>query len=258
MVAICASSKSAYDALTATFTPACKTRTTTKSSGSGNIDNRPLPGDYTNMHGYTVNYSVSRNLTNVGEDLIVEINGTITAESDDDQKEIVGTISAQRIDYFNIRQKGADVMWTADEHGMGELLHAAEAVYGDSETGWNPKVEKFLEDMELMYATDLLYLDKMEIKKGHRGQSLGLHVARETIEVFCKNMALVICQPYPMSIKRDDEGQVTDKVGLRIGLQKLRAYWERLGFVQLPGTEYWVFSNAYNLDEVPALGVAAA
>ena len=90
-------------------------------------------------------------------------------------------------------------------------------------------------------STDLLILDRIELKPEYRGQGFGLLAIRCMIGMFGWPCGLVACKPYPLQFERSNRWELPAQVsrradGLRKARKKLRQYWAQVGFERVPGT----------------------
>jgi GNAT superfamily N-acetyltransferase len=94
-------------------------------------------------------------------------------------------------------------------------------------------------------------LERLVIFPEHRGRGVGLTVLRTLIERYRMGMGLIAMKPYPLQYEFFREDEVEDIPRAVLGLdlfhgshaastKKLKAYYGRLGFKNVPRTGYMV------------------
>lgn len=167
-------------------------------------------------------------------DYVTEIRGTIFIFQRDDEgfetedQIEVGEVVAYYADLWRARMAGLDVF---------EVFDAA------SETGtltymtlWDQEIEDFKESLiGGMSGLNALLLERIRIRPEFRGRRLALAATRITIDHFARDCALVALKPYPLDVAED-----APEVEIREAIAGLTAYYARLGFFTVPGSELMV------------------
>ena len=118
-------------------------------------------------------------------------------------------------------------------------------LFDDDTAEWSDTVQKLFHHV---YPSDLLILDRMQIKKEFRGQGLGLLAARTTMECFGGGCGIVALKPFPLQYEsKRQRGRkvplcIADPEGYKTSLKKLQRYWSRLGMKRVKGTDLWALS----------------
>ncbi|MDP2018967.1 hypothetical protein [Hydrogenophaga sp.] len=113
------------------------------------------------------------------------------------------------------------------------------------------KVVKVLPEGD-RWQPNILILDRMEIFPKYRGEGIGLNALRCLQRQFSTGCGIIAMKPFPLQFEGGTPEENADsptfvKLGLgtfdrneKRAMAKLRAYYARLGFVRVPGTEYMV------------------
>lgn len=182
---------------------------------------------------------------------LFEHEGKIVLTDDDARpSETIGSFSAIVIDAQSAMVEREDLFHVFDSHsdtaiGYFEDLYESEggefkekvarAAYGEGFT-WNP---------------NLLILDRLVVSPAHRGHGVGLLALRDIIHRLRAGMGLIAMKPFPLQFeaRHQDDAEESARLGLNLfkitearATAKLRRYYGRLGFKQVPRSKYMVRS----------------
>jgi GNAT superfamily N-acetyltransferase len=173
--------------------------------------------------------------------------GEIQLFGEDEEFVTIGQAAAQVVHLSVASDDGVpwfDVLdaTNADTASCLELIETCE----DDWTNW---VRKTLEP----HYSDLLILDRIQIKPSYRGKGFGLHAADALIRSLGGGAGIVTCIPAPYHLLENDR---EDKHLLNTAsadsyssdwneaVARLRAYWSLLGFQPVPYSEICALSQA--------------
>ena len=123
----------------------------------------------------------------------------------------------------------------------------------------------YREFVEALSGQDLLYLETAEILREFRGKQLGTAMVLETISLFASGCAAIVLEAHPIRHRAEgspspwERGMRWDKLAktdqqYKRGAERLRAYWGKLGFIEVPGSDRFMYRDCaftYKLDEEP-------
>lgn len=146
-----------------------------------------------------------------------------------------------------------------DEHSEHVSAYHA-PIFGDQSPSFSEEVFRAI-DGEIV-ENNLLILDRLELLPDIRGRGIGLKIIRHMINRFGAGAGLVGIKPFPLQL----EGQLTPEKNISVwrkqlnldkypqneseATKKLRNYYSKVGFKDLPGTPYMVFSTAYRIPNI--------
>ena len=122
------------------------------------------------------------------------------------------------------------------------------------------RIVKKQED-ELLEGGDLQLVNRMEVDPAHRGHGLGLFMIEAADHVLNGHMSSQVIKPFPLQFEGGDfgfppppaEAGEERRRALAAARAKISAYYDRIGFTQVDGTEFMHRSNIY---QSPPLRVA--
>ena len=178
------------------------------------------------------------------------IDGTLELMDIDnnDKKTTIGTFEVALADLegaMNERESFFDVMDTTstacDYYG----------VLFDENDDFKPSVRKAVVGGDYIHSPNLLMLDRLVIYPTHRGNGYGLLALQALVQRFRIGMGVVAMKPYPLQyeVKPRDEAKIVERAALQFdtfkgdkaqATRKLKNYYAKLGFKNLPRTEYMV------------------
>lgn len=120
------------------------------------------------------------------------------------------------------------------------------AVFDEDSAEWNSVVRELYSDGPM--GSDLLLIDRIDLKDEHRGKGIGVKVVREVIDTFGLHCGLVVCKPFPLQYagwaekvpaaaqkEREFESRRVE------AFARVAEFWTRCEFVKLPGSEFYSY-----------------
>ncbi|MEX0677094.1 MAG: GNAT family N-acetyltransferase [Pirellulales bacterium] len=204
---------------------------------------------------YSISFRIGRSLADGGgEDHAVQIHGEIiydTGESGNAPPEVVGTLDGYLCQVSNAIDSGADVFWEVFD--QSQTLNNLHSAVFDGDTG---EVKEEIKDQwnGEPVGDDVLYIELIHVLPAHRGHNLGLRALYRAIELFGPANGLVVIEPGPLQ----HGGRAADYTQLELcrfeqdkkkALTRLRRYWKKFGFRQIPNSNYFAFPMAFSLPK---------
>ncbi len=169
----------------------------------------------------------------VDTDFVHPIIGRIFAKIEDDGGEReTGYIRASLVQFGVAMDHGISTDRLGD--GIdGSIAEYWEHLFDLDSGYWKEQIQRDYEPLEC----DLLIIDCVEVHPKLRGHGIGSTAIDRTIDIFGAGCGLVACKPWPLQFTpayaRDRKALKrlnAPSVGRDDAIQKLRAYWSRLGF----------------------------
>lgn len=209
-----------------------------------------------------VDFSLSTPLAVADEySVATSIHGTITAIADGKEGTSflpIGEIHALlvHIEHRNSEESAFDIIdMDTDTYSC---CHHLIVPYGDD---FSDELHACIEGLDIEIAPNILYLQKMHLLPDYRGRRIGLAVIHKTISTFARKCGVVVMKPYPGQFWKKPELAATDPFMVNTAyidksqaIQKLAAYYSRLGFSPLAQTGLMVLDPYAPLPEMEQLG----
>lgn len=159
----------------------------------------------------------------------ITTDGRIFKDGEDETETNMGTLTAILIDADRAAQAGLH-LWHAADAYAGDI----EAVTSTFFAGGQLETD-VLRDLNV-WLPNLLYIQRIEVKRQYRGKGIGLAAIRRAIDVLRVNCDVVALKPFPLQF----EGKVSDanRKEAQMATTKLKRYYRRMGFRNLKGTDY--------------------
>lgn len=198
--------------------------------------------DQDRLLGYTMKFEIDCRLRYErradDSDYLVQIVGHVQHEDDESPLTTVGQIVATRIECGRMINDHYGEGYDDCDAVSAELEQVGAMIFNQGEGDlFTPLYESFKEVGGNGF--DVLILDQLKVEASHRGHGVGLAAMWRTIQTFGGDCVMVLCKPFPLDRDRDAPRTETKKA-----VAKLRAYYRRLGFKPIPGTEYMGFNPA--------------
>lgn len=189
---------------------------------------------------YSVRFTLNQRWLDDGDedrDLVTEYTGKIIHLTEDEREISIGRVRADRVDYGEALSRGIPFYEVFDLSGALEDFY--EALF-------DSKTDDFRNDLEIDMVGDILVVHTVEIVPKYRGWNLGLLSMLQTIRTAGAGCAMVAIKPFPLQFA----GKVTEKNTREFNQcqEKLRAYWERLGFQRISATECYYLDLACRIQ----------
>jgi GNAT superfamily N-acetyltransferase len=198
---------------------------------------------------FSISFGVDSKLySNDSSGYIEEIEAQIWAESerDDVEDKIVGTVRALRIYSGRVLNENGSLWDVCD--GFNQCSSDCYSTLFDKGQDFKPEVEEMFPNT---FGGDVLCIEAVCIVPEFRGLGLGLLAARRTMDLFEPEDGLVVLTPFPLQFnshhrrggkpKADFSGFASDE---KQGITKLQAYWAKLGFRPIPGSDMWALATS--------------
>jgi GNAT superfamily N-acetyltransferase len=104
-----------------------------------------------------------------------------------------------------------------------------------------PEVERLLSG-DRAFQTDMMLIEKLELEPEYRGQGLGKKIASRAIQKLGANCGVITCVPVPLQFTGLGPKDERPK-GMRLAQQRVRAFWESVGFVRIPRSDYYIWPD---------------
>ena len=194
------------------------------------------------------------------EDFMYEVCGKILCGSIEDEKDrIAGRFRVYYADFESADNHGVSAFEVLDTHQ--HTCEYAEAILGSNEAPFSARLQKLLADE--IWNFNLLILDRVEILPKYRGGGIGLLVLISLIERFGAGAGVVGTKPFPLQLEpkqsRDSSAwakrlRLEDLPGdAKMATEKLKQYYEKLGFVRMRSTPFMFRSMSWALPSVEKL-----
>lgn len=199
---------------------------------------------------YWIRFSIHATLTpEYEQEPLTHVSGEIIFQPnrDEDQEVVVGHIDGYVVRGGRVVNDGYSFYEACDAES-GELEEIAATI-------WDQKQGGFREDL-VQSCGDLIAPTRLTILPAHRGKGVGLLALWRFLDFFGSGAAIAVIKPFPLNhCGRDDPGrdardpamgydQFKDTT-LEQGTRKLAAYYGRLGFDQIPGTDLYYINMEY-------------
>ena len=183
-----------------------------------------------------IHFSISRDLSPDGsvEDYIVNVPGSIYLEDEEE----LGSFYGHIIQVDRALNEEQYLFEACDAHSHSQTLtQYYEALFDfDSDEIKESITKQWQKDV--LISSDILIVDRVEVRPEYRGHGLGLAAVYSFIETFGKHDGFVALTPYPFQFDYPDIDQKPFEKFSRdkkVALQKLQKYWSRLGVQRLEG-----------------------
>jgi GNAT superfamily N-acetyltransferase len=88
---------------------------------------------------------------------------------------------------------------------------------------------------------DIMFIERLELAPEYRGRGLGKEIALRAIQKLRENCGIITCVPVPLQFSGLDPKSERPR-GLRVAQQRVRAFWESVGFVRIPRSDYYILT----------------
>jgi len=189
---------------------------------------------------------------------LFRISGQIVLTDEKDAESEAGTFAATLIDVRGAVIEGESVFDVFDSDSV--YIGYFEALYDYDEDDFKPYVTQIVCEDDCLPYPNLLVIDKLVIYPQYRGKGLGLLALKALIHRHRSGVGLIAMNPVPLQFESKFVDEKNSDLFSRFGLDayslpknkataKLRKYYGRLGFKQVPQTEFMVRSSELPLQD---------
>jgi len=167
---------------------------------------------------------------------------------DPDNKVKIGTIDANVFLRCRAMDEGVDTYHVMDSVDS-TLFECFEAVLDPEIDDWSESLHRVYREL---WRPEVLYIREIKLDENYRGKGIGAMVVKEVVALFGSFCGLIVCKPFPFQYAGwQDEDEEHTKMRNQPGFEekrqadfaKVARFWTRLGFRQLPDSDFCVFST---------------
>jgi GNAT superfamily N-acetyltransferase len=173
-------------------------------------------------------------------DFITVYRGSAIATMNDDSERKIGKVTIYIVERGRILNEGMSLFEVMDSLD-GDSCDCFANLFDRKTEELKPVVQRLLsEDRSLDW--DLMLIEHLELDQEYRGQGIGKEIALMAIRKLGANCGVITCVPVPLQFSgRDCKRQIPR--GRRVAQQRVRQFWEGVGFVRIPRTDYYVWPD---------------
>ncbi|MBD5770749.1 hypothetical protein [Marinomonas colpomeniae] len=187
--------------------------------------------------------------------LIYEYYGAINRVDEYEESTRVGKFRAQYVDVVRAINEHEDIFEVMDCHSSS-MLEYFDPIFGKNSTGFSDLVMETLNHS--INDENLLILDRVELLPEFRGEKIGLKALRHMMTRFSAGAGIVALKAFPLQYEahRDDDLWRSKLLledfesNQNFSIEKLKNYYEKLGFKRLPDTDIMIFSTAFIIPSI--------
>ncbi len=176
--------------------------------------------------------------------------GTIFASDPDDWEPEAGIIKAYVVEYEQALMNGQS-LFEAMDCESSSTLECFDALF-EVHRG---ELRRKISDSMICFRSELpnlMLLEAIELKPEFRGLGIGREAVRTVIGSLGSSCKLIACKPFPLQYEgfKSEEWQSRRELpGFErerlTAWKKVRRFWFNLGFLRVPRTEYYVWSEPF-------------
>jgi GNAT superfamily N-acetyltransferase len=173
-------------------------------------------------------------------DFIMVYEGAIIGTMDNDSELKIGTLTVYMVERGRVLNEGMslfDVMDCLD----GDSCDCFANLFDHETEQLKPKVEQLLSE-DRACLIDMMLIEKLELESKYRGQGIGKTIALRAIQKLGANCGVITCVPVPLQFTGLGPNDERPK-GMRLAQQQVRAFWEGVGFVRIPRSDYYIWPD---------------
>jgi len=173
-------------------------------------------------------------------DFITVYHGDIIGMMDDDSERKIGKVVVYLVERGRVLNEGISLFEVMDCLD-GDSCDCFANLFDQESEQLTPEVERLLSE-DRAFQHDMMLIERLELKPEYRGQGLGKEIALRVIQKFGANCSVITCLPVPLQFTGLQAGEKEPK-GRRLAQQRVRKFWEGVGFVRLSGSDYYIWPN---------------
>jgi GNAT superfamily N-acetyltransferase len=173
-------------------------------------------------------------------DFITVYQGDIIGMMDDDAEWKIGTLTLYMVERgraMNEQVSLFDVMDCLD----GDSCDCFANLFDSETEQLKPEVEHLISDNRATQ-WDIMLIERLELNPEYRGRGLGKDIALRAIQKFGENCGIITCVPVPLQFSGLDPKDEKPK-GMRVAQRRVRGFWESVGFVRIPRSDYYIWPD---------------
>jgi len=171
---------------------------------------------------------------------ILVYDGSIIETNDDDVEQKIGKLSIYVVQCGRVLNEGASLFEVMDCLD-GDSYDCFANLFDHETEQLKPQVERLLSE-ERTFEADLMLIDQVELNPDYRGQGLGKEIILRVIRRLGTNCRVITCMPFPLQYTNPPlKGK--QPAGKRSAQRRVREFWEGVGFVRLPRSEYYLWPD---------------
>ena len=186
-------------------------------------------------------------------DFVYTTSGDLFNLDEFERREFIGKFRFYYVDVERAMNEREPIYHVFDDHSA-EVEEYYEPIFGSEGYDFNENLLEVVNHEVSGY--NLLILDRLEILPQYRRKMLGLKILHHMIDRFSTGASIAAMKPFPLQfepIKDEARKKWNDKMRLDqfptdedIAIEKLYAYYRKLGFIRLSGTPMMVISTDWS------------
>jgi GNAT superfamily N-acetyltransferase len=173
-------------------------------------------------------------------DFIMVYEGKVIGMLDDDRERKIGNLTVYLVERGRVLNEGIslfDVMDCLD----GDSCDCFANLFDHESEQLKPEVERMLSE-DRACLIDMMLIERLELHPEFRGQGLGKAIALRAIQKLGANCGVITCVPVPLQFTGLGPNDPSPK-GMRLAQQRVRGFWEGVGFVRIPASDYYIWPD---------------
>ena len=173
-------------------------------------------------------------------DFIMVYHGNIVGMMEDDNERTIGKLIVYLVERGRVLNEGISLFDVMDCLN-GDSCDCFANLFDVDTEELKPEVERLVSG-DRAFQADMMLIEQLELNSEYRGRGLGKEIALRAIEKFGANCGVITCVPVPLQFTglaaRDKA-----PTGKRLAQQRVRQFWEGVGFVRLRGSDYYIWPH---------------
>jgi GNAT superfamily N-acetyltransferase len=173
-------------------------------------------------------------------DYIAVYQGEVIGMMDDDSERKIGNVVIYLVERGRVLNEGISLFEVMDCLD-GDSCDCFANLFDQESEQLKPEVERLLSENRA-FQNDIMLIERLELKPEYRGQGLGKEIASRVIQKFGQNSSVIACVPVPLQFTGLGPGDKEPK-GNRLAQQRVRKFWDGVGFVRVPRSDYYIWPD---------------
>ena len=171
-------------------------------------------------------------------DFITVYHGNIIGITKDESERTIGKLIVYLIERGRVLNEGISLFEVMDCLD-GDSCDCFANLFDEHTEELKPGVERLLSG-DRAFHSDMMLIEQLELNAEYRGLGLGKEIALRAIEKLGANCGVITCVPVPLQFTGLAPKDKTP-TGKRQAQQRVRQFWEGVGFVHLRGSDYYIW-----------------